>query len=154
MAQQMDTYSQWFSQGRNLWYQVRVKTSGPRKNPRPGIRFYGSKPRLGRRNKNGFQVESRDFVAAGRPYGGTANVRNRGAARTRPKKPCPPKKKNLLRFFAGVLYQSQLFENKRKEQSDSCSVVFSHWPRFNVAFCDWLRNYTTKTCNFVSKVAN
>jgi len=38
----------------------------------------------------------------------------------------PPQKKNLLRFFAGVLYQSQLFENKRKEQSDSCSVVFSH----------------------------
>ena len=37
-----------------------------------------------------------------------------------------PPPKNLLRFFAGVLYQSQLFENKRKEQSHSCSVVFSH----------------------------
>jgi len=37
-----------------------------------------------------------------------------------------PPRKNLLRFFAGVLYQSQLFENKRKEQSDSCSVEFSH----------------------------
>jgi len=47
-----------------------------------------------------------------------------------------PTEKNLLRFFAGVLYQSQLFENKRKEQSDSCGVVFSHWPRFNVTFCD------------------
>jgi len=34
--------------------------------------------------------------------------------------------KNLLRFFAGVLYQSQLLENKQKKQSDSCSVVFSH----------------------------
>ena len=47
-----------------------------------------------------------------------------------------PHRKNLSRFFAGVLYQSQLFENKRKEQSDSCGVVFSHWPRFNVTFCD------------------
>ena len=37
----------------------------------------------------------------------------------------PPLQKNL-RCFAGVLHQSQLFENKRKEQSDSCSVVFSH----------------------------
>ena len=36
----------------------------------------------------------------------------------------PSPEKNLLRFFAGVLYQSQLFENKLKEQSDSCSVVF------------------------------
>jgi len=35
-------------------------------------------------------------------------------------------RKNLLRFFASILYQSQLFENKRKEQSDSYSVVFSH----------------------------
>jgi len=65
-----------------------------------------------------------------------------------------PPRKNLLRFFSGVLYQSQLFENKRKEQSNSYSVVFSRWPRFNVAFCDWTRNYTTKACNFVSKVAN
>ena len=37
-----------------------------------------------------------------------------------------PPKKNLLRFVAGVLYQSQLFKNKRKEQSDTCSVVFSY----------------------------
>jgi len=36
-----------------------------------------------------------------------------------------PPRKNLLRFFAGVLYQSQLFENKQKEQSDSCSVEYS-----------------------------
>jgi len=54
----------------------------------------------------------------------------------------PHPRKNLLRFFAGVLYQSQLFENNRKEQSDSCSVVFSHWPRFNVTFaigCETIR---------------
>ena len=76
----------------------------------------------------------------------------RGAARMRPKRPCPPPRKNLLRFFAGVLYQSQLFENKQKEQSHSRTVVFSHWPRFKVTFCDWMRNYTTKACNFVSKL--
>jgi len=34
-----------------------------------------------------------------------------------------PPPKSLLRFIAGVLYQSQLFENKRKEQSDSCRVL-------------------------------
>jgi len=66
----------------------------------------------------------------------------------------PPLRKNLLRFFASVLYQFQLFKNKRKEQSGSCSVVFSHWPRFNVTFCDWMRNNTSKAYNFVSKVAN
>jgi len=35
-------------------------------------------------------------------------------------------RKNLLRFFAGVLYQSQMLENKRKEQSTyavSCSLT-------------------------------
>jgi len=34
----------------------------------------------------------------------------------RPKRPCPPRK-YLLRFFAGVLYQSQLFENKRNSRT-------------------------------------
>jgi len=77
---------------------------------------------------------------------------SRGTARMRLKRPWPPEKN--LRFFAGVLYQSQLFENKRKEQSDSCNVVFSHWPRCNVTFCDWIRNYTTKACNFIGKVAH
>ena len=72
---------------------------------------------------------------------------SRGAARMRPKRPC--------QIFVNVLYQSQLFENKRKEQSDSRSVVFSPWPRFNsVTFCDWMRNYKTKACNFVNKVAS
>jgi len=52
-----------------------------------------------------------------------------------------PPRKSLLKFFDGVLCQSQLFENKSKEQSDSCSVVFSHWPRFNVTFCNWMWNY-------------
>ena len=62
----------------------------------------------------------------------------RGAARMRPKKPRPPRKN--LRFFAGVSYQSQLFGNKRKKQSDSCSVVFSHWPRWLFAIgCETIR---------------
>jgi len=56
------------------------------------------------------------------------------------KRPWPHRKKNLLRFFAGVLYQSQLLENKRKEQSDSCSVVFSYWPRWLFAIgCETIR---------------
>jgi len=76
---------------------------------------------------------------------------SRGAARMRPKRPCPPRK-NLLRFFAGVLYQSQLFENKRKEQSDSCSVVFSHWLRFNMTFCDGCETIRLKRAPLLAKL--
>jgi len=44
------------------------------------------------------------------------------AARMRPKRLCLPlPETNLLRFFAGPLYQFELFENKWKEQSDSSS---------------------------------
>jgi len=65
-----------------------------------------------------------------------------------------PPEKTCWDFSLVFYIISTVFENKRKEQSDSCSVVFSHWPRFNVNFCDWVRNYVTKACNFVSKVAN
>jgi len=53
-------------------------------------------------------------------------VQSRGTARMRPKKPCPPRKSLLSLFFAGVSYQSHLFENKRKNSRThvvSCSLT-------------------------------
>jgi len=44
------------------------------------------------------------------------------AARIRPKRPWPSPK-STDRFFAGALYQFQLFENKGKEQSDVRQVT-------------------------------
>ena len=59
----------------------------------------------------------------------------------------PPTRKNLLRYFAGVLYQSQLFEKKREEQSDSCSVISltdQDFTRLVASGCEtmWLKHAT------------
>ena len=55
------------------------------------------------------------------------------AAGMRPKWPWPSPKKNLLRFYAGALCQFQLFENKRKEQSDARQVTGLSWTKFLAA---------------------
>jgi len=70
----------------------------------------------------------------------------------RSKRPWPSPKK-LTKIFRWCFILISTVRNKRKEQSDSCSVVFSHWPRFAVTSCNWMRNCTTKACwNLLAKL--
>ena len=62
----------------------------------------------------------------------------------------PPKK--LVKIFRWCFISISTIRKQTEGTVGLCNVVFSHWPRFNVTFCDWMRNCRTKACNLLAKL--